>query len=107
MSFGKALAVFDGVESVDDYDAIYQYDALGRSGWIGAGGGESAWYASRFSGAGSGDVAAVSFYTPVPGTEYEVRIAGSVWASRRRRSPSPARRPSPATTPSASSGRRR
>ena len=77
-SFGKALAVFDGVASVDDYDAIYQYDALGRSGWIGAGGGESAWYASRFSCAGSGDVAAVSFYTPVPGTEYEVRVAGSV-----------------------------
>ncbi len=77
-SFGKALAVFSGVESVDDYDAIYQYDALGRSGWIGAGGGESAWYASRFTGAGSGDLAAVSFYTPVPGTEYEIRVAGSV-----------------------------
>ena len=77
-SFGKALAVFDGVASVDDYDAVYQYDALGRSGWVGAGGGESAWYASRFSCAGSGDVAAVSFYTPVPGTEYEVRVAGSV-----------------------------
>ena len=78
VSFGKALAVFDGVESVDDYDAIYQYDALGRSGWTGAGGGESAWYASRFTCAGSGDVAAVSFYTPVPGTRYEIRVAGSV-----------------------------
>ena len=77
-SFGKALAVFDGVASVDDYDAIYQYDALGRSGWVGAGGGESAWYASRFSCAGSGDVSAVSFYTPVPGTAYEIRVAGSV-----------------------------
>ncbi len=78
-SFGKALAVFDGVESKDDFDAIYQYDALGRSGWIDAGsGGESAWYASRFTCAGSGDVAAVSFYTPVPGTAYEVRVAGSV-----------------------------
>ena len=70
--------MFDGVESADDYDAIYQYDALGRSGWIGAGGGEQAWYASRFTCAGSGDVAAVSFYTPVPGTAYEVRVAGSV-----------------------------
>jgi len=78
VSFGKALAVFDGVESTADYDAIYQYDALGRSGWIGAGGGESAWYASRFTCAGSGDVAAVSFYTPVPGTTYEVRVADSV-----------------------------
>ena len=77
-SFGKALAVFDGVESVDDYDAIYQYDSLGRSGWIDTGGGEQAWYASRFTCAGSGDLAAVSFYTPVPGTAYEVRVAGSV-----------------------------
>ena len=61
----------------DDYDAVYQYDALGRSAWIGTGG-EQAWYASRFRCVGSGDVAAVSFYTPVPGTAYEVRVAGSV-----------------------------
>ncbi len=77
MSFGKELAVFNGVAARSDYDAIYQYDALGRSDWIGTGG-EQAWYASRFRCAGSGDVAAVSFYTPVPGTGYEVRVAGSV-----------------------------
>ena len=35
-SFGDALAVFGGVEGVGNYDAIYQYDALGRSGWIDA-----------------------------------------------------------------------
>ncbi len=76
-SFGKALAVFNGVVPSDDFDAIYQYDALGRSAWIGTGG-EQAWYASRFRCVGSGKVAAVSFYTPVPGTAYEVRVAGSV-----------------------------
>ena len=90
VSFGKALAVFDGVEPADDYDAIYQYDALGRSGWIGAGGGESAWYASRFRCAGSGDVAAVSFYTPVPGTDLRgarrrLRTGHRVRAGRRHR----------------------
>ncbi len=84
VNFGKALAVFDGVEPVANHDAIYQHDALGRSGWVDAlgrtagAGGESAWYASRYRCAGSGDVTAVSFYTPVPGTAYEVRVAGSV-----------------------------
>jgi C1A family cysteine protease len=76
-SFGKALAVFNGVAPADDFDAVYQHDALGRSAWIGAGG-EQAWYASRFRCAGTGDLAAVSFYTPVPGTGYQVRVAGSV-----------------------------
>jgi hypothetical protein len=79
VSFGKALAVFSGIARADNYDAVYQYDALGRSAWIAAGaGGEHAWYASRFRCVGSGNVAAVSFYTPVPGTSYEVRVAGSV-----------------------------
>ena len=84
VNFGRALAVFNGVEPVADHDAIYQHDALGRSGWVdGLGqsagaGGESAWYASRYTCAGSGDVTAVSFYTPAPGTAYEVRVAGSV-----------------------------
>jgi C1A family cysteine protease len=74
-TIGDALAVFNGVAPANDYDAIYQYDALGRSAWLDAGGGEQAWYANRFTGAGSGKVAAVSFYTPVPGTGYEVRVA--------------------------------
>ena len=78
VSFGKTLAVFDGVEGVKDYDAVYQYDALGRSSWTGTGSGETAWFADRFVCAGTGDVKAVSFSTPVPGTSYEVRVAGSL-----------------------------
>ena len=74
-NFGKALAVFNGVASAGDYDAIYQYDALGRSAWVTADGGGQAWYANRFTCAGTGTVAAASFYTPVPGTAYEVRVA--------------------------------
>ena len=84
VNFGRALTVFDGVEPRDDYDAIYQHDALGRSRWVdargqavGAGGGQ-AWYASRYTCSGSGDVTAVAFYTPVAGSSYEVRVAGSV-----------------------------
>lgn len=76
-TFGDALVVFDGVEVAGNYDAVYQYDALGRSAWIGTGG-ETSWFASRFRCVGSGDVAAVSFYAPVPGTTYEIRVAGSV-----------------------------
>ncbi len=75
--FGDALAVFSRVAAADDFDAIYQYDALGRSSWTGLGE-DRAWFASRFRCAGSGAVTAVAFYTPVPGTAYEVRVAGSV-----------------------------
>jgi C1A family cysteine protease len=78
VSFGKTLAVFDGVEPVKDHDAVYQYDALGRSGWTRDGDTGSAWFANRFTCAGTGDVTAVSFYTPVPGASYEVRVAGTL-----------------------------
>jgi C1A family cysteine protease len=75
--FGREMAVFDGAESATDYDAIYQYDALGWTKSIGFGG-ETAWFANRFHCVGSGTVAAVSFYTPVPGATYVVRVAGAV-----------------------------
>ena len=80
VSFGKTLAVFSGLEGTANHDAIYQYDALGRSDWAAAGGGESAWYANRFICAGSGDLTAVSFYAPVAGTSYDVRVARSLGA---------------------------
>jgi C1A family cysteine protease len=73
---GDALVAFSGVEAAGDYDAIYQYDALGRSAWLGAGAGDVAWFANRFIAAGTGTVAAVSFYAPVSGTAYELRVAG-------------------------------
>jgi C1A family cysteine protease len=75
-TIADALAVFSGVEPAGNHDAIYQYDALGRSHWIAAGGGEQAWFANRFTSAGTGQVAAVSFYAPVLDTAYEVRVAG-------------------------------
>jgi len=75
--FGREMAVFDGAESARDYDAIYQYDALGWSRSLGFGR-ETAWFANRFRCAGSGTLAAVGFYTPPPGSAYVVRVAASV-----------------------------
>ncbi|NLE21938.1 MAG: hypothetical protein GX624_04050 [Actinobacteria bacterium] len=77
-TIGDAPVVFSGVEKAGNYDAVYQYDALGRSRWRAAGAGERAWFANRFTAAGDGAVTAVSFYTPVTGTAYEVRVTGSV-----------------------------
>jgi C1A family cysteine protease len=75
--FGKEMAVFDGAESASDYDAVYQYDALGWTKSMGFGS-DTAWFANRFRCAGSGTLAAVSFYTPAPGASYAVRVAGAV-----------------------------
>ena len=75
--FGREMAVFDGAKSAGNYDAIYQYDALGWSQSLGFGR-ETASFANRFRCAGSGTLAAVAFYTPVPGSAYVVRVAGSV-----------------------------
>ena len=79
-TIGDAAMVYSGVESVKNYDAVYQYDALGRSAWVGVTASEEAWFANRFTAAGTGVVKAVSFYTPVPGTSYEVRVARGLGA---------------------------
>ena len=76
-NYGQQMSVFNGVESAGNYDAIYQHDALGWSASLGYGS-DSAWFASRFHCAGSGTIRAVSFYTPVPGSAYEVRVAGRI-----------------------------
>ena len=75
--FGRQMAVFSGVESVANYDAIYQHDALGWSRSIGYQT-RTAWFAARYTSGGVGSVTAVSFYTPVPGASYEVRVAASL-----------------------------
>ena len=76
-NYGQDMAVFNGAESANNYDAIYQHDALGWSRSLGYGS-DTAWFANRFTCAGSGTIRAVSFYTPVPGSSYEVRVAGRV-----------------------------
>lgn len=76
-NMGGEMAVFEGTERVSVHDAIYQHDALGWTASYGYGV-ETAWYASRFRCVGSGSLTAVAFYTPVPGTSYEVRVARTV-----------------------------
>jgi len=75
--FGRRTMVVARTARRDDFDAVYQYDALGRSAWWGDGT-EDAWFANRFRCAGSGDLQAVAFYTPVVDTSFEVRVAGSL-----------------------------
>jgi len=76
-NYGQDMAVFNGAERASNYDAIYQHDALGWSRSLGYGS-DTAWFANRFHCAGSGTIRAVSFYTPAPGSSYEVRVAGRV-----------------------------
>ena len=82
-NYGQEMAVFSGAESASNYDAIYQYDALGWSLSFGYGS-DTAWFANRFHCAGSGTIRAVSFYTPVPGSSYEVRDRRPPGGCRRR-----------------------
>jgi len=76
-NYGQEMAVFNGAESADNYDAIYQHDALGWSRSLGMGS-DTAWFANRFHCAGSGTIRAVSFYTATTNSSYEVRVAGRV-----------------------------
>jgi C1A family cysteine protease len=57
----------------DDYSRVYQYDPLGY--WPGDGpAAKSAtgWFANSFTAAAAGELAAVGFYTPLPGCSYEI-----------------------------------
>jgi C1A family cysteine protease len=65
------------VDPVGNYRRIYQYDKLG---WTSAWGFDQAecWGANRFKARGDGHIAAVSFYTRVAGTRYEVYAGRSL-----------------------------
>ena len=100
-SFGKALAVFNGVASADDYDAIYQYDALGRSALDHrrrrrAGVVREPLHRCRVRPADRGLVLHARAGHGVRGA----RRAARCRASPPRRRPPPARSPSAGTTPS-------
>lgn len=76
-SFGSELSVVSGTERADNFDGVYQFDPLAWTTTLGFGG-DTAWFANRFRGAGAGVVKAVSFYAPTPDCAYEVRVAGAV-----------------------------
>lgn len=58
---------------VTNYDAVYQYDPLGRCGWYGYKS-DTAWFANVFTAAADEDLQAVSFYVPESSSMYEVRV---------------------------------
>lgn len=65
---------FSGVESVSNYDRIYQSDLSGWTGQLGCGE-EKAWFANVYQAKNDEIVEAVGFYATVPGVSYEVFAA--------------------------------
>ncbi|MCX7919694.1 MAG: lectin like domain-containing protein [bacterium] len=70
---GKTNAQFRYAESTTNYNKVYSYDPLG---WINSYGFGTTvgWFANVFTAGGSEELTAVSWYTPVPSTPYELRI---------------------------------
>lgn len=70
---GKELIQFFS-EKTSNYDRMYSYDPLGWVTSIGAGDG-TLYAANVFSASGNEELRAVSFYTPVKGTSYEIEVS--------------------------------
>jgi len=64
-------AVYCAAQPLSTYHDIYQYDRLGWTTDFGYGG-DTAWFANRFSARADARLAAVSFYSAAPGSSYEV-----------------------------------
>jgi len=60
-------------EKKDNYENIYQYDPLGWVVSYGAGS-DTEYFANIFTSAGSEELKAVSFYSPVPDASYQIQI---------------------------------
>lgn len=69
--------VFNGVQSTNNYDIVYQYDPLG---WITSiGSSHTAWMGNVFTAAkGASNIKAISFYTPEKNCEYSIYIYDNV-----------------------------
>ncbi|MDI9632897.1 MAG: lectin like domain-containing protein [Methanolinea sp.] len=70
---GRELVQFFG-DDTSNYDRIYSYDPLGWVTALGTGG-ETLYAANVFTAAGNEELRAVSFYTPVRGTSYQVEVS--------------------------------
>lgn len=71
---GDSCVAYTGVESVGNYDHIYQTDLCGWTGQMGYGT-EDAWFANVYESEEKLELAAVGFYATVPETEYRVYVA--------------------------------
>lgn len=72
-------------EDPSNYDKVYQYDPLGWVTSVGVGG-NSAWFANVFTSTQAEELDAVSFYSPVPNTQYQLEVCSDVGSSPRGRS---------------------
>jgi C1A family cysteine protease len=70
-------AVYNGLQPTSNYSAVYYWDPLGRTGSIGFSK-TTAWAANVFTAGSSQPIAAVGFFTPVPGTTYTVYAGNSL-----------------------------
>ena len=64
---------FHNVEALTNYDNNYGYDPLGATTYFGYGT-NTAWGANIFTSKGNETLEAVSFYTPVSGSSYEIKV---------------------------------
>lgn len=72
-NIGVSNTVFNNAESTNNYKTIYQYDPLGRLGSLNVQS-DTAWMANVFTATSTEPLSAISFYTPVPKSSYEVRV---------------------------------
>jgi C1A family cysteine protease len=69
--------VFNNAEAVSNYLNVYQYDPLGCVQNIGLSGKSDLWFSNVFTAKTADNVAAVSFYTLAPNTNYNVYVYSS------------------------------
>lgn len=71
----KDPVVYDMVPCVDAREYIYEYDPLGWVGYMSPEAGvHEGWGANVYTARRSGTVKAVGFYSPAPGTEFELSV---------------------------------
>jgi C1A family cysteine protease len=76
----KYAAAFTDTQPVTDYDAVYQYDALGSVSDYGTGSSDTYWVANRYTAGATSSLQAVGFYANAPGTGYQVWLGPSTSA---------------------------
>ena len=71
----KDPVVYDMESCVDEREYVYEYDPLGWVGYMSPEAGvPEGWGANVYTARKSGTIKAVGFYSPAPGTEYELSV---------------------------------
>ena len=78
----SSFTAFHSIQAVGNYTKIYEYDPLGWTSSIGMPGNSEAWFSNLFIAATvAPTIKAVSFYTPVINSRYEISIYDRVEAN--------------------------